>query len=193
MPDRVFTSHEVAGLLQVSPSTVLSWVNQGLLPAFRTPGGHRRIRVGELVGFLRQHQMPVPSQLEPVHRLLVIDDEPEFARSVRRQLARAAPLLEVETAAGPIDGLLKVGTFRPDAVLLDGYMPGMDGVEVCRRLADDPSTRRIAVVAISGQPSPALEASFREAGAVGFLSKPFELATFLAILQSRGLIQEPRP
>src|SRR4051812_42249742 len=120
MTDRVLTSHQVAELLQVSPSTVLSWVNQGLLPAFRTPGGHRRIHAGELVDFLRSHGMPVPSPLQARRRVLAIDDEPAFLRSLRRQLARAAPGLEVEVAEGPIDGLLKVGTFRPDVVLLDG-------------------------------------------------------------------------
>jgi excisionase family DNA binding protein len=193
MPERVFTSHEVAGLLQVSPSAVLSWVNSGLLPAFRTPGGHRRIRSGELLAFLQSHRMPVPPPLLPPHRLLAIDDEPEFLRAVRRILARAAPGIAVETAAGPIDGLLKVGTFRPDLVLLDGYMPGMDGVEVCAHLQADPATRQIAVIAITGHPSGELEARFRAAGAVGFLSKPLEIGTFLAVLHTRGLIQEFRP
>jgi excisionase family DNA binding protein len=192
MTDRVYTSHEVADLVQVSPSTVLSWVNQGLLPAFRTPGGHRRIRGHELAGFLRSHRMPIPAEIDDRRRVLAIDDEPAFLRALERQLARAAPDLAVQTATGAVEGLLKVGTFQPDVVLLDADMPGMDGVEVCRRLRDDPATRRIAVVAITGRPSPDLEERFRAAGAVGFLHKPFELGPFLAVLDAHVLIQESR-
>ena len=47
--DRLLTSHEVGALLQVNPSSINKWVNEGRLAAFRTPGGHRRIRAGDLV------------------------------------------------------------------------------------------------------------------------------------------------
>src|SRR2546422_4046688 len=62
------TSHAVAELIGVSPSTVLSWIDKGLLPAFRTPGGHRRGDPRALVGFLRSHQMPGPRTLLPPAR-----------------------------------------------------------------------------------------------------------------------------
>ena len=45
--DRLLTSHEVGDLLQVNPSSVKKWVNEGRIAAFRTPGGHRRIRVSD--------------------------------------------------------------------------------------------------------------------------------------------------
>ena len=62
--NRIFTSHEVASLVQVSPSSVLKWIEQGKLRAFRTPGGHRRVAREELLDFLRAHQLPVPAELE---------------------------------------------------------------------------------------------------------------------------------
>jgi len=62
-PDTQYTTHDVAALLQVDPSTVSKTGARGLLLGFRTPGGHRRIRQPELLAFLAVHGMPVPPQL----------------------------------------------------------------------------------------------------------------------------------
>ncbi len=182
MKHESFTSHDVARLVRVSPSTVLAWVDRGLLPAYRTPGGHRRIDAVALVRFLREHQMPIPKDLAPITRVLIIDDEEPFLRTAKRLLKRRAPHIDVEIANGAVDGLLKVGTFRPDAVLLDAYMPGIDGVEVCKRLQQSPETRHIMVVAVTGQPSPEMKQAFTDAGAVACLIKPLDVEALVALL-----------
>jgi len=186
------TSHAVAKLVRVSPSTVLSWIDKGLLPAHRTPGGHRRVEPAALVRFLRDHDMPIPRDLSNVSRLLVIDDEAPFLSTARRFFKRHAPALKVETADGAVDGLLKVGTFRPDAVLLDAFMPGMDGLEVCRRLRASGATAHIRVVAITAHASRELEAAFRKAGAVACLSKPLEPVSLFGALGLEGAQEEIR-
>jgi len=61
--ERLYTTHEIADLLQVDPSTVSKWIDKGLLPAFRTPGRHRRVQRAHLTDFLRAHRMPVPEEL----------------------------------------------------------------------------------------------------------------------------------
>lgn len=190
---RLLTSHEVATLVQVSPSSVLKWIEQGKLKAFRTPGGHRRVASDELVGFLRAHHLPVPRELdEPKVRLLVIDDEAPYLRALGALLVRADARVEVELAHSAMDGLLKVGLIRPQVVLLDSYMPGMDGVEVCKRLRASEETAGIAVLAMSGRPSAELERKFRDAGAAAFLPKPIQPAAVLAKLEQLGLVR-PKP
>lgn len=190
---RLLTSHEVATLVQVSPSSVLKWIEQGKLKAYRTPGGHRRVSSDELVGFLRAHQLPVPAELEAEHvRLLVIDDEAPYLRSLGALLSRADSRIEVELAESAMDGLLKVGLIRPQVVLLDSYMPGMDGVEVCRRLKESEETASIAVLAMSGRPSAELEKKFLGAGALAFLPKPIQPAVVLSKLEALGLVR-PKP
>lgn len=64
-PDTTLTSHKAGALLQVDPSSINKWIKEGRIAAYRTPGGHRRIRAGDLVGFLIKHQMPIPRELEP--------------------------------------------------------------------------------------------------------------------------------
>jgi excisionase family DNA binding protein len=168
--------------MSVSPSTVLGWIDRGLLPAHRTPGGHRRVERGALVRFLRDHDMPIPHQLLTVARLLVIDDEPAFLRSVKRMLQRSAPQIEVETAEGAYDGLLRVVTFLPDVVLLDAYMPGIDGVEVCKRLRSSAATAHIRVIGVTGRPSADLELAYERAGAAAFLTKPLDPGALLTAI-----------
>lgn len=62
-PDTQYTTHDVAAMLQCDPSTVSKWTEQGKLLAFKTPGGHRRIRQVDLLAFLEEFRMPVPPQL----------------------------------------------------------------------------------------------------------------------------------
>lgn len=187
---RLLTTHEVASLVQVSPSSVLKWIDQGKLKAYRTPGGHRRVASDELLAFLRAHQLPVPAELEEDRvLLLVIDDEAPYLRSLGALLSRADSRVQVELAESAMDGLLKVGLIRPQVVLLDTYMPGMDGVEVCKRLQQSAETAHIAVLAMSGRPSPELEKKFLEAGAAAFIAKPVQPAVVLSKLEGLGLVR----
>ena len=59
----VFTTFEAAKLCHVSPLSIINWVNAGRLPAFRTPGGHRRIRRDDLARFMRDNGIPLPDEL----------------------------------------------------------------------------------------------------------------------------------
>jgi excisionase family DNA binding protein len=189
MDSRPLTSHEVASLMQVSPSAVLRWIDQGLLRAFRTPGGHRRVGTAELLEFLRAQHMPVPKALEaPRLKLLVIDDEPGFLTSLGEALKRTDARLDVELAESAVDGLIKIGVLKPDVVLLDTYMPGMDGLEVCRRIKGSPETAHIAVMAMSGRRSDELVARFEKAGAACFLPKPLKTQTIVEQLRALGLL-----
>lgn len=58
-PEKLLTSHEVAGLLQVNPTSVNKWAFDSLLHAYRTPGGHRRFKIGDVLAFAERHSMCV--------------------------------------------------------------------------------------------------------------------------------------
>jgi excisionase family DNA binding protein len=182
--DQLLTSSEVGELLQVNPSSVKKWVDDGRLPAFRTPGGHRRIRAADLVQFLDVHRMPIPRDLEPTarRRILIVDDDAAQLKAFTRAFKRHADRLETVTAANGIDALVLVGSFRPHFVLLDVLMPGIDGLEVCRRLKMNRETSSIGVVIVTGHVTPALKRKALEAGALRVLEKPVDVESVVDLL-----------
>ncbi len=140
MTDQLYTTHDISRLLQVDPSTVSKWIDRGILMAFRTPGGHRRVRSADLRTFLITHQMPVPEELgSSTVRLLVVDDERQVLDAIKRAFKPYANQVELQTTTSGVEALLLVSEQKPHGMLIDLNMPDIDGIEVCRRLrrADD--------------------------------------------------------
>src|SRR5438105_3853652 len=142
MAEKIYSSHEVGSLLQANPSTVIRWIDSGQLRAYRTPGGHRRVRERDLVAFLRQFDMPIPAELGATFqpRFLVVDDDPKFLKAIKRGVGKLFPGSEIDTSSNGIEALLKIGTSKPDVMVLDIYMPDLDGVEVCKKIKANPET-----------------------------------------------------
>ncbi len=180
---QLLTSSEVGTLLQVNASSVKKWVDDGRLSAFRTPGGHRRIRPPDLIDFLEKHRMPVPRDLQETgrRRLLIVDDDVLQLRALARTLHRHADRLDVVTSSNGIDALVRVGSFQPHLVVLDIFMPGLDGLEVCRRLKASPETRAIDVVIVTANATAALKRKAHDAGAIGCFGKPIDVRELVGL------------
>jgi excisionase family DNA binding protein len=173
----VFTTFEAAKLCHVSPLSIINWVNAGRLPAFRTPGGHRRIRREDLVRFMRDNGMPLPDELREGSgrpRVLVVDDEASIREVLTEHFTTRAKPYEAMAAADGFEAGRLVATFRPDVVLLDLRMPGMDGFQVCRTIKADPETSNTVVIAMTGYYTPETEARILECGAMRCIAKPIE-------------------
>jgi len=182
--EQLLTSSEVGELLQVNASSVKKWVDDGLLIAFRTPGGHRRIRPADLIRFLDAHAMPIPRDLQETtrRRLLIVDDDVAHLKALARAFKGHSDRMDVVTTANGIDALVLVGSFQPHLVLLDIFMPGIDGLDVCRRLKANPDTRAINVIIMSGHATAALKQQALEAGAIRCVGKPIDVAEIMNVL-----------
>ncbi len=182
--ERLLTSHEVGALLQVNPSSVNKWVKEGRIAAFRTPGGHRRIRARDLVEFLDGHQMPVPARLQAAsrRRVIVVDGDSTALKTLEKALRPHADRVQLLPASSGIDALVQVGLFRPHLIVLDGSMDGLDAIEVCRRIKANAETRHITVVLASAHPTTALENKALAAGATRVVKKPIDLQILFADL-----------
>jgi len=164
------TPNEVANLLMVSPVTVRQWAQKGMLKAQTTAGGHRRFTMDSVRQFASERGINLPSATE---RLLIVDDNRQFNNFLAALFHSEFPSLEVLTAYDGFEAGRLVQQFRPTVVLLDVMMPGIDGLDVCRRLKSDPQTKDIRVVAMTGYHTPELEKKMLAAGAQVLLSKPF--------------------
>src|SRR5262249_26485952 len=115
-------------------------------------------------------------------RMLIVDDDVSQLKALGRAFKRYADRIEVVTTANGIDALVLVGSYRPHFVVLDVVMPGIDGLEVCRRLKKNKETHRISVVIMSGHVTPALRRKAVEAGALGCLDKPISAEAVMDLL-----------
>ncbi|MFW6154393.1 MAG: response regulator [Planctomycetota bacterium] len=182
---RSLSTFRIAQLLDVNPSSISNWVDQKLLEAHRTPGGHRRVAIAELLRFLKSRQMPIPPELEsPPARILVVDDEPALCRLVARSLRLANPEYEVVEATDGFRAGQLVASMKPDVVILDLRMPGMDGFEVCRIIKDQAQTRHAIVLAMTAFPSTESEEQIRECGADAYFTKPLDMDELIAAVEA---------
>jgi putative two-component system response regulator len=118
-------------------------------------------------------------------KILIVDDETAARAALEFLLRREG--FEVRDAADGPTAIQECASFRPDLILLDIMMPGMDGFEVCRRIKATPETRLTPVVLITGLTGTEDRIMGINAGADDFLSKPIDLNELLA--RTRSLLR----
>lgn len=174
MKQRTFTTFAIAKMLDVYPSTVANWVDSGKLKAFSTPGGHRRVLPEDLKTFLKKHKMPVPSGLAAEHlNILIVDDNANIVEAIEGFLKMAGKGYQIHTASDGFAAGKELVLHKPDLVILDLRLPGIDGFEVCRQIKA--LDQNIKVMAITGYDTKENRRKIEEAGAEAFLPKPFRL------------------
>jgi CheY-like chemotaxis protein len=115
-------------------------------------------------------------------RVLCIDDDPLFLEQISDILEEAGH--RALTARDPDTGLSLATREHPDLILLDLVMPGMDGIEVCRRLKQDPESARIPVVVLTRLNHPELNLKAIDAGAILALQKTSSPDAVLRLIET---------
>ena len=126
--------------------------------------------------------LPVHREARPRPLVLVVEDDQANRILLQAQLERSG--FDAVATADGLDGLAAVREVHPDVVLLDVGLPGIDGLEVCRRLRQDPETIALPVILLTGRSSIDDIVEGLDAGADDFLSKPYDEAVLLARLRS---------
>lgn len=106
-------------------------------------------------------------------KIAVVEDDRSIQMVLELVFSRMAKC-QVVVASNGIEGLATIQKEKPDVVLLDLMMPGMDGFEVCQRVKADPAIRHIPIIFLTAQPQPAAVARAMALGAAGYLVKPFD-------------------
>jgi len=149
--ERFLTVGTVAEYFGVTEVTIKNWVDAGQLLAARTVGGHRRIAASSVVRLLEEQGRAVPATL--VRRkptVIVVDSDPNLAKMMRRTLAQRARL---EIVPDEYTALLLVARMRPEVLVLDAQLPGLDLRKLVAALRADPSTREVHILALGPAPA----------------------------------------
>lgn len=163
------TLGQAAEYLGVAQSTIRKWSDSGRLPAFYTPGGHRRFRRSDLDAFL-SNSRGTPLRGGPV--ILIVDDDARLREFVRVNLEMDG--YSVREAASAAEGLAALEEEPPDLILLDVMMPEVDGWEMLRRVRERHGVDAIPVIMFSGKVDDRTGAAAEEHGAQAFIGKPFD-------------------
>lgn len=164
------TTREAAALLGVSLTTAQNWVESGLLEAWKTGGGHRRISRDSVSKLLidssarrsveRSWGQTAQDAKREKLRILVVEDHVSLLRlyQIRMSVWSMSPI--VDTAQDGIEGLVKIGLKCPDLLVTDLQMPHLDGFQMVRTLRSMPACEAMEIVVVSG----VSEADIAEAG-----------------------------
>jgi excisionase family DNA binding protein len=165
------TLGQAARFLGVAQSTIRKWSDQGRVPAFYTPGGHRRYRRSDLESFLDRSGPGGRPKSGPL--VLLVDDDAKVRELVRVNLEFEG--YSVREAGSAEEGMTAIEEAKPDLVLLDVMMPQTDGWEMLRRIQERYGAGAIPVVMFSGKVDEQAQAQAATSGAQGFVGKPFDL------------------
>jgi len=176
------TPIDVAEMLMVSPTTIRQWSSEGKIESSATPGGHRRYKRSDIERFAREKGLTLQLPDDQTMRILIIDDDEDVLKYLTKVFSRIdTPVITMVANSGFEAGCL-VQTFQPHVVLLDLYMPGMDGFEVCKTIKQNPASKATRVVAMTGFYDDENVSRILGAGAETCLSKPFKTETLFAAI-----------
>jgi len=169
-PTEWLTLGQAAKYLGVAQSTIRKWSDLGRVPAFYTPGGHRRFRRRDLDAFLEHSG---PTAREPAGpTVLIVDDDARLREYVRANLELEGYI--VREAGSAEEGLQALEEEPPDLVLLDVMMPRVDGWEMLRRVQEQHGVGTIPVLMFSGKVEEEALAGADARGVSAFIGKPFD-------------------
>ena len=116
-------------------------------------------------------------------KILIVDDDPVIRRMLTRALTSRSAYL-VDEAANGVEACLKLGAYRPDLLILDIFMPDMDGVEVCRALKKDPALAQVNVIVTTGHPQHPKLAEVDRLGFKNIRSKPYNVSELIEFIDN---------
>ncbi len=186
MKKTTFTTFIIAKLLDVYPTTVANWIDHGKLKAFTTPGGHRRVNGKNLLEFLKKYKMPVPEELispesHNKKKVLIVDDDPKVLKSIAIVLKKKTKKYTVFTATDGFEAGQAVIELKPDLMILDIMLPGIDGFKVC--LTTRKKNKEIKIIAVTGYHDEKNKKKIMSSGADAYLTKPINIDELLNCME----------
>ncbi|OGO17592.1 MAG: hypothetical protein A2Z15_08485 [Chloroflexi bacterium RBG_16_50_11] len=115
-------------------------------------------------------------------KILIVEDDPSFSRAINYIVQKEG--YDVITASNGMTGLRMAKEEKPDLLILDVMLPGLDGFEICNRLRQDPQTAKLPIIMLSAKGQEADKATGLKVGANEYLTKPIDRTLLLEKITS---------
>lgn len=182
----VCSTREAADRLGVSLRTVQLWSEAGLLRAWKTPGGHRRILTSSVDELLQRRGGEIARRApDDRYQVLVVEDEPDFRRLFELHLRSWELPLELQSVPSGFDALVRIGASRPDLLITDLRMPGIDGFEMLRALKSSGAISELEVIVVTALTDHTINERGGLPEGVTVLHKPLRFAELHRYLDER--------
>lgn len=147
----VIGTRQAAEMLGVSVRTVQLWVEKGVLQAWKTVGGHRRILRSSVEAALvsRAGDRAAADTAEKL-KVLIVDDDPVMQTYYVAMFEILRPDAEIAVAVDGFEGLVRLGEIHPRLMLVDIDMPNMDGVMMLNRIRSDDFAADMLIAVVTG-------------------------------------------
>ena len=190
------TTREAAELLGVSLTTAQLWVESGLLDAWKTEGGHRRIHRTSVQRLLDGEVKPKQGAAAPARqgerlKVRVVEDNNDLLKLYKAAIGNWNLPIDTLTAGNGVDGLIRVGRDTPDLMITDLAMPGLDGYQLINSLATTSYREGMDIVVVSGLDPAEIEARGGIPKGIRIFSKPVPFDQLRAICA--GMIERRTP
>ncbi len=171
------TVYKASQMCNVSSKSIINWIEAGHIKAYKTVGGHRRIKREDLMAFMQRQGIPIPDETPDNGRkkILVVDDDPIIVETIVQALEEDEHDYEVISAADGFEAGLQVNHFCPDLLILDIMMPDIKGNEVCKRIKSNADTNHTKIIVLSAYLDDDKFEEMKSYGADMCFSKPLPL------------------
>jgi excisionase family DNA binding protein len=181
--EKVYTTREAAKLLDVSLRTVQLWVEGGSLSAWRTPGGHRRVSSTSLEALLSARgavKSAVPAREISV---LIVEDDKALSRLYEVAISGWGIPVRIDLAQDGFDALIRLGRHKPDIIIADISMPGMDGITMLQKIRADTACNDVEIIVVTGVDGEQIQRKGGVPEGVSVFLKPAPFALIQAKIQ----------
>lgn len=188
--DTFVTTRAAAKMLNVSLRTIQLWVESGVLNAWKTAGGHRKVSVNSIEIVLSQRQQSLniqdkkPANLNTPFKILFVEDDEGLRQLFRIYFTDWQREVSVDIASNGFEGLISLGSKMPDLLVTDLNMPSINGFDLLCYLNNAEQFKELDIIVITALPPEDYEDNVAITPNIKIFPKPLNFETFESYILS---------
>lgn len=184
----VFSALEVANICGVVNQTAINWIKSNYLKAFKTPGGQFRVYPEDLLQFMKERKMRIPSKLLQichieVKTVLIVDDDKSFNNLACHFIESHLEGIEILQAFDGFEAGAFMQKYKPGIVLLDLDLPGINGINLLKKIKESADFGSPKVVVVTAMEDSETEKECLNYGVSFIFKKPVSLPEICGVLK----------